>query len=543
MEHKMVDHPTASTRRAFQRDMKGPTLLVLGPLFVALSGLAFLFPLSGDDWSWGSSDGIGRLHDGFAGYNGRYLGNLSVLVLTRTHWLTPFVVSATLCLLIWLVARIAAVPSPTGVLIAGALVLAMPLGQWRQTVVWVSGFSNYALASIGLLLFVLSMQRDWEPPAKRRAPSRLELGALLLVAFASQLFVEHVTLLITGASLVNLVVRWRLRERGVTAVALVWAIGSVAGATVMFSNTAYRTILTGGTTYQGVGAPDGGGLGSIVHQASGPVSQYAQTGNALLNFTFFALIVVLALRSRIDSGRWTPGVLAPVTLAAIGVAGGAAITASIEPMHYGSTVTNLSWLPALAQLAALLVAAQTLVSDSRRRRDLLALVLSTGALVAPMVVISPFGPRNFLPGYLLLSAAALVLFAEVHQRLSGTSAESVAAPAGPRLLRQVAATAAGVVVIVTLCQYFVVYQVIHQKVEHRVGHFSEAARDGKTRVHDKTLPFPEYVHAPDPTPGIWARRYKRYYGLPSDLRIILKDRYANTEITGDGLGGEPSRIS
>ena len=110
-----------------------PTLLVLGPLFVALSGLAFLFPLSGDDWSWGSSDGIGRLHDGFAGYNGRYLGNLSVLVLTRTHWLTPFVVSATLCLLIWLVARIAAVPSPTGVLIAGALVLAMPLGQWRRT--------------------------------------------------------------------------------------------------------------------------------------------------------------------------------------------------------------------------------------------------------------------------------------------------------------------------------------------------------------------------------------------------------------------------
>ena len=142
--------------------------------------------------------------------------------------------------------------------------------------------------------------------------------------------------------------------------------------------------------------------------------QYAQTGNALLNFTFFALIVVLALRNRIDSGRWTPGVLAPVTLAAIGVAGGAAITASIEPMHYGSTVTNLSWLPAFAQLAALLVAAKTLVSDSRRRRDLLALVLSAGALAAPMVVISPYGPRNFLPGYLLLSAAALVLFAEVH---------------------------------------------------------------------------------------------------------------------------------
>ena len=116
----------------------------------------------------------------------------------------------------------------------------------------------------------------------------------------------------------------------------------------------------------------------------------------------------------------------------------------------------------------------------------------------------------------------------------------MAAPVGPGCSAS-GSDGGGVVVIVTLCQYFVVYQVIHQKVEHRVSHFSEAARDGKTRVHDKTLPFPEHVHAPDPTLGIWARRYKRYYGLPSDLRIILKDRYANTEITGDGLGGAPSR--
>ena len=48
-------------------------------------------------------------------------------------------------------------------------------------------------------------------------------------------------------------------------------------------------------------------------------------------------------------------------------------------------MTNLSWLPAFAQLAALLVAAQTLVSDSRRRRDLLALVLSAEALRAAEV--------------------------------------------------------------------------------------------------------------------------------------------------------------
>ena len=194
-------------------------------------------------------------------------------------------------------------------------------------------------------------------------------------------------------------------------------------------------------------------------------------------------------------------------------------------------MTNLSWLPALAEVAALLVAARTLVVDPRRRRDLLTLVLAAGALAAPMLVLSPFGPRNFLPGYLLLSAAALVLFRELQERRVETAGEPADPTVRSRLLTQVVAVGAAVVVVAILCQYLVVYRVIHKEVDRRVSYFTASANNGVPRVYNYTLPFQNYVHQPDPTPGLWARRFKAYYHLPAGLRIILMDRYANTGIT------------
>ena len=63
-------------------------------LFFAFMFLAYLFPYTGDDWAWGSSIGLGRLKSFFAGYNGRYVGNLIVLLLTRSKLLDAVVMAA-----------------------------------------------------------------------------------------------------------------------------------------------------------------------------------------------------------------------------------------------------------------------------------------------------------------------------------------------------------------------------------------------------------------------------------------------------------------
>ena len=73
--------------------------------------LALSFPRL-DDLTWGSSVGLDRLSNWFAGYNGRYVGNLIVIALTRL----PTVVRAgaevaILCLLFYYARRL---PSKKG---------------------------------------------------------------------------------------------------------------------------------------------------------------------------------------------------------------------------------------------------------------------------------------------------------------------------------------------------------------------------------------------------------------------------------------------
>ena len=491
--------------------------LLISSLFVLLSGLALLFPASGDDWAWGSSLGMERLDSYFSGYNGRYLGNFAVLFLTRVTWLTPFVIAGTICLLVRLLVEIAGLTSPAGYLAAGALVLVMPLGQWRQTVVWVSGFSNYVLAALVLLVFVLTIQCDWLRP--RKPP--LSLAVLLLFfAVAGQLFMEHVTLFILVASLANVAVQFR-RASGVSRVAVAWAVGAVVGAVVMFSNSAYRTVAAGGEANQGLAASDSGhgAIWAIIVQGSGGVSQYAVTANTVLNLVLFALVLSLAWRHRDPSGHPPRGPLVVVVLAGVAVIVSIAVQTAIEPGHYYGTLSPWSWIAALAQLVAILLTARTLIQDTARAVTVGVLGMSVLVLVAPMAVVTPFGPRNFLPSYLLLVLVALLLLAELLERSSA-----------PVLTRLTAGLGA-VVALATISSYFAVYVVIHREVEHRADYLRNAADEGFPYAYVYTLPFQDHVHNPDPLPqGGQQKRFKRYYGLPLNLEIRLVDRYANRVI-------------
>lgn len=71
-------------------------LIIFVLAFVFLFFLCYLFPYTGDDWGWGSEPGIQRLNNHFRDLNGRYLGNLAVIALTRSNLLKTTVMSATL---------------------------------------------------------------------------------------------------------------------------------------------------------------------------------------------------------------------------------------------------------------------------------------------------------------------------------------------------------------------------------------------------------------------------------------------------------------
>lgn len=497
---------------------RGEALLLVG-LGLVLSALAVLFPPSGDDWQWGARLGITRLHEHFANYNGRYVGNLTVLLLTRTPWLTPLVVGFTLVALLFLLAVLTRTRTFAGYLVGAMLLVAMPRSMWQETVVWLSGFSNYTTGTFALLVFMVSVQRDWLRSRRLAVPAGI---GLLLVGFAGQLFVEHVSLFIVLASLVNLALHVRRRRR-VSAVALIWVVASLSGAAVMFSNSRYRAAANGSSTYQGIGARGDhsaiGGLLAIIREGAGEISQLAVTTNTVLNVSLFVLVLGLAVAAH-KASAWNRGVTASVALAAVALAGGAAVSSSIDQHHYISVLTPWSWICALPLVVALVLAARSLVIDSTRSRDVVVLTLSAVALAAPMAAIHPYGPRNFLPSYVVLVAVALTLLAEVQER--------VPAPAMARAI----AGAAAAVGLVALAGYFAVFAIVHKAADDRVAQIRHQVAKGRTVVWVPTLPFRDYVHVPDPVPGVWEQRYKSFYHLPAGLQIRLIDRDDDPALKG-----------
>ena len=270
---------------------------LLGVWLIALVALAHLFPRSGDDWAWGAPEGWDRAQHLFAGINGRYAGNVAVVLLTRAGPLTPVVVAATVVATLVLVLHLARARTPLGYAVVGSLFLLMPLGVWRQGVVWLSGLVNYAFGTVFLLLLLVVARREADEDVPRSRPAAL--AACVLGGLVGALFMEHVTLcacLVGGALTVVGRVRsgsWPLRTAA-------WTAGSWSGAAVMFSNSAYRTALSGGS-YQSVQATSGAPAQErlLVRLADYlPAHALTHVGSAAVALP--ALVLVLALSPRPD---------------------------------------------------------------------------------------------------------------------------------------------------------------------------------------------------------------------------------------------------
>lgn len=472
---------------------------LLAALFVCFALLARYFPLSGDDWAWGSSIGIERLESHFAAYNGRWSGNLAVLLLTRSPLLATSVVAFTLCLIIFLMTRISSMRNPTGYAIGLAVLLLMPLGTWRQTVVWLAGFSNYALSTVGLLFFVLATQRALRGYESQRS----WVTAVLVVPFAavSAMFVEHVTVALVVFSVVSLALVLLMKRPWLVQAA--WAVGSIAGAALMFSNSAYRNVADGTSAYQHV---DDTGIRAVAEQALGEVSQLSVAVNLGLNACVLATLGVLAWMAHRSERHLPAGAVVSLVGASVGLVGGACVSA-LAPGTAPSEIVEWSWVSSAGMLVGLVCGALFLVIDEARRNEILALIALVVVLIAPAAIMRPYGPRNFLPTYVLLAVILLILVREFMSRGVRTEVKAVITAAG-------LSTAA-----VIFGGYFAVYAYIDHVNEDRLDTIRTAVAEGEQRITVPKLPYRYHVHMGDPPNARFVERFKLFHHIPNSTTV------------------------
>lgn len=227
----------------------GWALLLSGLFWGLLAGAAHYSYI--DDMQWAIHIGVRWWKE--AVLNSRYAGNLFAVLLCHFTWFRIPVMWLTMALIPYLMARLAVrdgkgTGSPSflpAFLLCNAFLLLTPQPVWREVYGWVSGFGNYAVSLLFFLVWLAALRRV---DRTRRSP-RLWGAALFCLTLAMGLFLENLTLLFLGASLI--LALWAVWDRPVRIPFWACLAGAAAAVYFMFFNGIVLDLLRDGVSLGG----------------------------------------------------------------------------------------------------------------------------------------------------------------------------------------------------------------------------------------------------------------------------------------------------
>ena len=476
---------------------------------IVLFFLCWLFPYTGDDWAWGSQIGLDRLYIWFENYNGRYLGNLIVLVLTRSNLLKSAAMSATLTGILYLLEKLSGCKQAFS--ISALLLLLMPRTLSRQVVVWTSGFTNYAVSSLIVLVYVQHSYRYWgrncNGLSEKATHKYAQTAGFFLLGAASTLIVEHITLYSLAIASCVLGVVW-IRFRGVVMQQAAYLCGAVIGAVYMFSNSAYQTIASGNDGYRTIAT----GIASLISRAATNylevIQMEAYQRNIGLNV---ALFVVCFLLFRSIYKKLSPKIYTVLTICLAMMLLNLVYTISLSDLlALSAGMENcISGFLAVISLSSLSVFALTISRNQDNFGKIAFILASILFICTELLVVTPLGSRCFFITYILF----VLLLLELAGLLPA---------AKPVHWIEVSRYAS---IVVLLGMYFVILGCNCKVDRDRLKYVRDQVARGQAVIQIQNYPFESFLWCSVPQGDVWAPRYKLFYDLPEDITLIPVDFY------------------
>lgn len=486
-------------------------LIIFVSAFVFLFFLCYLFPYTGDDWAWGGSLGIDRLNNFFKNYNGRYLGNLAVIALTRSNLLKTSVMSITLFIISLISYRIAGENRREAFTIFFFALLATPRLVFRQAIVWTSGFANYVLPIPFLLAYlylIKNVAQDRDISCKK-----YHIPYVAFLGFAGALFMEHVTLYQIGFSAL-LIAYVLFTRRKVYPVHISYFLCSILGAILMFSNGAYRNIVDDADGYREIPKTLSGLIQHAVFAFKETIYQESMFNNIVLNtvLAIFIIFLVIEFTNKKNNRNKVKNFLA-------WLCAGCCIA---YPIYAILTVVYVEWpIPSdartifeaiftLLTMAAFIIITALCITNKPKRRRMLFELLSILILTVPLFVVQPIGGRCFFITYVFF---AIYLTELVSYLLGGKERLSIYRSVSSVFL----------LLCVCFCGYYIsIFVPIAKDDRMRTNYIFEQIEQGNETVLVPNLVYDSYLWTSLPKKGTgWEWRYKNFHGI--DQKIIFEN--------------------
>lgn len=493
-------------------------------IFVFLFILSYYFPYSNDDWVWGSKIGIERFENGFKDYNGRYLGNTLVLVLTRSNLLKSLFMTITYFGIGYLIKKIVN-KNNNGIMIFSILMLFLiNRCVFRETIVNTSGFINYSFNMFLVLIFIAYIKDVFKKVNFKEKWYNLIL--LFLLGLSSTLFMEHITtylLVLCTALCVYSYIKYKKIPKSY----LIYFAGVIIGSIIMFSNGAYMHVVKGDDFYRTVTTKQSM-IVTMARNYFNKIQNNAFSLNLITNLVVSILMIILTCKF-IDNNKiskWKKYFLELLNLISIFYSVFLIVGNYFDfDIVTGSSHYFVGFMTAIYCLALLLIIL-LIFFDKKKYFDkvvgykLLFYMGSVVTVLAPLLVLTPVGHRCSLPALIFYILFASELYNLLIKDKNGNMSKVLF-----------------VVLIIVLSSYLHIYHSVYLSNNERYEIVKKQVDDGMNPIYIRSTKYDKYIWKNNPVNDAFDKAFLLFNGFdvkakvevlkPDDLKykLLFKNNY------------------
>ena len=490
--------------------------LLSAVLLIFFAILIFLTPYLHDDWPWGSQIGDERIESWFEGYNGRYSGNLLVLLLTRSEFVQVITVSLSLLTFCFVPLLLLKKKAVMPLMLCAFLLLTMPRELFVQGVIWTSGYSNYFPPMLITLLYFCIVQEYLEDihPSYSTKKHVIVSALTLVMGFIGSMFMENVTIYNVIAAFAVLVLVF-IKHKKVFPIHISFFVGCIVGAICMFTNSAYSNVANDTDFYRSF----------LSWENIGVIMEHIDLIFVQLFCKAFPLLILISSACVIMTAKSIMNTSAQSK--AIKVGFGCIVTNAISLLIllakglfpnwniiYGNKIASIAVITLFALLWCFSVLFMVIfnVKDGVLKTKMLLLILSVPVMVAPLAVVNPLNSRCLTPAYLTLAVFCVVLVDGVFDKLP---------------IVEAAKKIFSVVLLCSVGALFIVYISIYASVRNyeimRIEYLEKQIEAGEqNELICSRLPYATgeyFVYTDKPIDKNWEWRFKCFYKLDTKASI------------------------
>lgn len=481
-------------------------------LFCLMLFILYKAPMRLDDWTWGSNIGIERLKNWFYGYNGRYVGNIIVILLLRIPTLSRALIQIAILLLCFKIVYLILQKNKYSLMCFLMAFMMMPLEVYSETITWVAGYANYI---ISLFFLLLSIYVGLEALKNKRYNDKQNVFFCILI-FGGQLILETVTVY-TCIYFAAILAIYVLKYKKILKTLLAYFLSAVAGALVMFSNTSYLSAFLGdGGNYKEIKL-NGGGITIIKAAWETFCKTIAPVWFNNSQVISIVLLIVMLFLWEYSNKKYKR------RMQVLGLCIVSFVIYDVLDKQWENVIDNSNTFLALTVVGIIVYVLATIIfaiPELNYKSYFLILALSQIVLIAPLLFISPINDRCFLHGYvleyILIAASIGYLFEkQIEKKREIISIDS---------MRRI--TISFVTVIMCVSGWT---QSLSWDIEDiRLNEIENAKQRGAQNL---TLPYvpwsSQYCYGINISneDQYWINNFKNYYDIPDSIQLTFVDYY------------------